>query len=118
MAGSTLVSLLEQHLTEYLAVRRAMGYKLARAGKLLLQFTGWMAERDQRLINTELALEWATLPQATAPTGIASDWRSFEVSPRTCTRSTRRTRCRQPICCRGGRGALFLTSIPTARSWR
>ena len=59
------MSSLEQHLTGYLAVRRAMGYKLARAGKLLPQFTDWMAERDQPLITTELALAWATLPPAT-----------------------------------------------------
>ena len=59
------MSSLEQHLTGYLAVRRAMGYKLARAGKLLAQFTDWMAERDQPLITTELALAWATLPPAT-----------------------------------------------------
>ena len=65
MAGSGRVSSLEQHLTGYLAVRRAMGYKLARAGKLLAQFTDWMAERDQPLITTELALAWATLPPAT-----------------------------------------------------
>jgi integrase/recombinase XerD len=65
MARSGLVSPLERHLTGYLAVRRAMGYKLARAGKLLPQFTGWMAERDQHLITTELALGWATLPPAT-----------------------------------------------------
>ena len=60
------MSSLEQHLSEYLAVRRAMGYKLARAGKLLPQFTAWMAERDQRLITSKLALEWATSPPATA----------------------------------------------------
>jgi integrase len=59
------VSSLEQHLTEYLAVRRAMGYTLARAGKLLPQFTAWMAEHDQRVITTELALQWATCPPAT-----------------------------------------------------
>jgi len=59
------VSPLEQHLAEYLAVRRAMGYKLARAGKLLPQFTTWMAERDEHLITTEVALRWATLPPAT-----------------------------------------------------
>ena len=65
MAGGRLVSSLDQHFTEYLAVRRAMGYKLARAGKLLPQFTAWMAERDQRTITSELALEWATCPPAT-----------------------------------------------------
>jgi integrase len=58
------MSSLEQHLNEYLAVRRAMGYKLARAGKLLPQFTAWMAEREQDLITTKLALGWATSPPA------------------------------------------------------
>jgi integrase len=60
------VSSLEQHLSEYLAVRRAMGYKLARAGKLLPQFTAWMAERDQRRVTSKLALQWATAPPASA----------------------------------------------------
>jgi integrase/recombinase XerD len=69
------VSSLEQHLTGYLAVRRAMGYKLARAGKLLPQFTAWMAERDQSLITTELALEWATCPPATG-----SNWHHQRLS--------------------------------------
>jgi hypothetical protein len=69
------VSSLEQHLTGYLAVRRAMGYKLARAGKLLPQFTAWMAERDQSLITTELALQWATCPLATG-----SNWHHQRLS--------------------------------------
>jgi integrase len=59
------MSALEQRLAEYLAVRRALGYKLARAGKLLLQFLAWLDERDQHVITTALALEWATQPPAT-----------------------------------------------------
>lgn len=59
------MSALEQHLHEYLAVRRALGYKLARAEKLLAQFLGWLDERDRGVITTDLALEWATLPPAT-----------------------------------------------------
>jgi integrase len=69
------VSSLEQHLTGYLAVRRAMGYKLARAGKLLPQFTAWMAERDQSVITTALALQWATCPPATG-----SNWHHQRLS--------------------------------------
>jgi integrase len=59
------MSALEQRLGEYLAVRRALGYKLARAEKLLALFLAWLEERDQRVITTALALEWATLPPAT-----------------------------------------------------
>lgn len=69
------MSSLEQRLTEYLAVRRAMGYKLARAGKLLPQFAGWMAERDQHVITTELVLAWATLPAVTG-----SNWHRQRLS--------------------------------------
>lgn len=69
------MSSLEQHLTGYLAVRRAMGYKLARAGKLLPQFTAWMAEREQSLITTKLALQWATCPPATG-----SNWHHQRLS--------------------------------------
>jgi len=58
------VSALEQRLGEYLAVRRALGYKLERAGKLLAQFLAWLDESDQHVITTALALEWATLPPA------------------------------------------------------
>ncbi len=59
------MSALEQHLRGYLAARRALGYKLARAEKLLAQFLAWLDERDQTVITTALALEWATLPPAT-----------------------------------------------------
>jgi integrase/recombinase XerD len=69
------VSSLERHLSEYLAVRRAMGYKLARAGKLLPQFTAWMADRDQRVITSGLALEWATCSPATG-----SNWHCQRLS--------------------------------------
>ena len=56
---------LEDRLAGYLAMRRALGYKLARAEKLLAQFLAWLDERDQTVITTALALEWATLPPAT-----------------------------------------------------
>lgn len=69
------MSALEQHLAEYLAVRRAMGYKLERAGLLLAQFTGWLADRDVTVITTELALAWATLP-----TPSASNWHGQRLS--------------------------------------
>jgi len=53
---------LEQSLADYLAVRRALGYKLERAGKLLGQFVAFLDEAGSPTITTELALRWATLP--------------------------------------------------------
>jgi len=55
---------LEVDLAGYLAVRRALGYTLARTEKLLAQFLLWLQERDRDVITTDLALEWATLPPA------------------------------------------------------
>ncbi len=69
------MSALEQRLSEYLAVRRALGYKLERASKLLAQFLAWLDERDHSVITTELALEWATLPPATG-----SGWHRHRLS--------------------------------------
>ena len=39
------MSALDDRLGEYLAVRRALGYKLARAEKLLAQFIAWRRTR-------------------------------------------------------------------------
>jgi integrase/recombinase XerD len=69
------MSALERRLSEYLAVRRALGYKLERAGKLLAQFLDWLNERELSVITTELALEWATLPPATG-----SNWHRQRLS--------------------------------------
>jgi integrase len=59
------MSPLRHRLDEYLAVRRALGYKLERAGKLLAQFVAFLEHRGAETVTTELALEWATLPPAT-----------------------------------------------------
>ena len=50
---------LEERLAGYLAVRRALGYKLARAEKLLAQFIAWLAARGEQTITTASALAWA-----------------------------------------------------------
>jgi integrase/recombinase XerD len=69
------MSPLRQRLEEYLAVRRALGYKLERAEKLLAQFLAWMQEHGTGVITTDLALEWATLPPASA-----SNWHHQRLS--------------------------------------
>jgi integrase/recombinase XerD len=49
-------------LQDYLAVRRAMGYKLERAGKLLVQFVAYLDDAGVTTVTVEHALAWATLP--------------------------------------------------------
>jgi integrase len=56
------MSALAQSLADYLAVRRALGYKLVRPGKLLAQFLEFLDDAGAPTITTELALRWATLP--------------------------------------------------------
>ena len=48
---------------DYLAMRRALGYKLIEHGRVLPQFTELLEQRGESLITIELALEFA-MPQA------------------------------------------------------
>ena len=66
---------LQERLAGYLAVRRALGYRLVRAEKLLGQFIAWMHERGETTITTAVALEWSTLPLATG-----SNWHAHRLS--------------------------------------
>ena len=69
------MTVLEEHLAGYLSMRRALGYKLARAEKLLDLFLAWLEDRGEETITTELAVRWATLPPATE-----SNWHAQRLS--------------------------------------
>lgn len=56
------MSPLRDSLAEYLTVRRALGYRLERAEKLLHQFLDHLDATGGDQITVERALEWATLP--------------------------------------------------------
>lgn len=60
---------LREELHDYLAIRRALGYKLARTALLLADFVDYLHANGADSITTDAALAWATLP----PNG-ASDW--------------------------------------------
>jgi integrase/recombinase XerD len=61
------VSPLRQALADYLCVRRAMGFQLDRAEKLLGQFVAYLEQRHAETVTIEHALAWATLPADAAP---------------------------------------------------
>lgn len=61
------MSPLRAALADYLAVRRALGFKLAGAERLLGQFIAYLEERGEQTIRAELALAWATLPADAHP---------------------------------------------------
>jgi site-specific recombinase XerD len=52
---------------EYLAVRRALGYKLHHQTWWLPDFVSFMRAEGSAVITTELALKWARLPAGTSP---------------------------------------------------
>jgi integrase len=69
------MSALRQALVDYLAMRRVLGYKLARAEKLLAQYLIYLEERDENRLTIETALAWAALPA-----GASRDWISYRLA--------------------------------------
>jgi integrase len=56
------MSPLRQALVDYLAVRRALGYKLKRTEQLLTQFVTYVEQCGERHVRLATMLAWATLP--------------------------------------------------------
>src|SRR5690349_8150467 len=54
------MSTLREDVTSYLAMRRAMGFKVEGLGKLLLSFTVFCEARGATRVQNNLAVEWAT----------------------------------------------------------
>lgn len=63
---------LQQAVKDYLAVRRALGFKLEREGHLLPDFAAYIEHRGSAFITTTLALAWATQPANATPTWLAT----------------------------------------------
>jgi len=63
--GSADVSTLAAAADDYLRVRRALGYKLDRQGRQLLQFIAYLDGVGATTVTIEHALGWATLPAGT-----------------------------------------------------
>lgn len=61
---------LQEELSDYLVLRRSMGYKLRRAEKLLGQFISFCEQTGVEVVTVEVALEWATLPEAASPSWV------------------------------------------------
>ncbi|TDU01808.1 site-specific recombinase XerD [Streptomyces sp. 846.5] len=66
---------LRLELDHYLSLRRALGFKLHNAGRLLGQFVDYLDEHGVHTPTTESALAWATLP-----VGASSNWRAIRLS--------------------------------------
>ncbi len=58
---------LRQGLSEYLSMRRNLGFKLQKAGKVLLDFVSFMEQHRAPYITQVLALSWAKQPTNVQP---------------------------------------------------
>ncbi|MFC1886767.1 tyrosine-type recombinase/integrase [Thermodesulfobacteriota bacterium] len=54
-------------LDEYLNIRRELGFKLRDEGSMLPQFLLFLEKKGASFITTDLALQWATLPENVLP---------------------------------------------------
>jgi len=61
------MTVLAQHLDEYLQLRRALGHKLADAHRVLPWFVAYLDERDIEFVTIETALAWSL--ERTVPDG-------------------------------------------------
>ncbi len=66
---------LRQVLNDYLAMRRALGFKLEDTEWLLAQFLTYLEDSGEDRVTTEAALAWATLPK-----GVDRNWWSRRLS--------------------------------------
>ena len=58
---------LREALSDYIALRRALGFKLKEAAKTLFNFILFLEEQGASFITTQLALEWALQPSSALP---------------------------------------------------
>ena len=79
------MSALREHLRDYLALRRGLGFKLERPGQLLAGLVGYLGAAGAPTVTTWHALAWATAPACADPSGPA---RRSASTARTWTRST------------------------------
>jgi integrase/recombinase XerD len=59
------MSALSSHVQDYLRLRRALGFKLERAGQLLPQLVAYLEAAGAGTVTSDLAIAWARLPDAT-----------------------------------------------------
>lgn len=58
---------LSGHVQDYLRLRRALGFKLERAGELLPQLVAYLEAAGATTVTSELAIAWARLPKLAQP---------------------------------------------------
>lgn len=62
-----MTNTLNQHVTEYLQLRRALGFKLVFPGNVLPQFIAYLDAAGATTVTSKHAIAWARLPQNVQP---------------------------------------------------
>ena len=62
MAGGAVMSTLRESVIDYLATRRALGFKVEGLSKLLVNFAAFCEAHDAVHVENDLAVQWATTP--------------------------------------------------------
>jgi integrase/recombinase XerD len=81
---------LANKVEEYLAIRRAMGFKLERHGRILADLAAHLESAGQEVVTTRSTLEWAT-----RPAGHPQEWAVRLSIARRLRVSTRKRRSRR-----------------------
>ena len=104
-------------LDEYLALRRCLGYKLERAGQLLIDFVAYFervgADSGHRRAGRQLGDAGG---QPACHAGGPAAWASFVASPATSTLSIPATRSRRPVCSTGASEGPSRSGMPRRTS--
>jgi integrase/recombinase XerD len=66
---------LRQALSDYLTLRRALGFKLHNVARLLGQFVDYLSDQHVQAPTTQIALTWALLPP-----GASANWQAIRLS--------------------------------------
>ena len=64
------MSALENHVDDYLRLRRALGYDLEETGRLLHRFAAELDAAGVTHITTQVAVRWALAPKVSAPSSV------------------------------------------------
>jgi integrase/recombinase XerD len=67
---------LAQHLEDYLAIRRGLGFKLVTEHRALRRFVVFVEDAGASTITVALALDWVTLPTGVGPAYLAQRMRA------------------------------------------
>jgi hypothetical protein len=92
------MSRLGGQVEDYLRLRRALGFKMERAGRILPQFVAYLEAAGAATVTSDLAIAWARLPGRAQPNHWAQQWPSPAASPGTCRPSTRQRRSHLVAC--------------------